>query len=70
MALAGAGLGLLLAWGTMRALSSLLFEVDPLNPALLAVAALLVVIVALLAAFVPTLQACKLNLTTALRYEG
>ena len=69
MAFAGAALGVLLALASMRALSSLLFEVQALDPPTLAGSVLLVVAVALLAAYVPAQRACRLNLTTALHHD-
>lgn len=69
MAIAGAALGLLLALVSMRALTSLLFEVHPLDPTTLAGSVLLVVAIALLAAYVPAHRACRLNLTAALRHD-
>jgi putative ABC transport system permease protein len=69
MAIAGAALGLLLALASMRALTSLVFEVHPLDPPTLAGSVLLVVAIALLAAYVPAHRACRLNLTTALRHD-
>lgn len=69
MAAIGAALGLLLAFGSMRGLASLLFEVSPLDPPTLAASVVFVVAVALVAAFVPAWRACRLSPMTALRYE-
>jgi ABC-type antimicrobial peptide transport system permease subunit len=70
MALIGAALGLMLAFASMRGLSSLLFEVSPLDPLTLAVSVAFVVVVALIAAFVPAWRACQLSPMTALRDDG
>jgi putative ABC transport system permease protein len=69
MAAIGAALGLLLAFGAMRGLASLLFEVSPLDPPTLAAAIMFVMAIALLAAFVPAWRASRLSPMTALRYE-
>lgn len=69
MALVGIGFGLLLAWVSLRGLASLLFEVGPLDPLALTGSVALVLVVALLAAFVPARRACRLNLMTALRHD-
>jgi predicted permease len=70
MALIGAVLGLVLALASMRGLASLLFEVSPLDPPTLAVSVAFVVVVALVAAFVPAWRACRLSPMTALRDDG
>jgi putative ABC transport system permease protein len=69
MAFAGAALGLVLALVSMRALTSLLFEVPPLDPLALVGSTLLVAAVALVAAYLPAQRACRLNLTRALRHD-
>ena len=69
MAAIGAALGLLLAFGSMRGLASLLFEVSPLDPASLAASVAFVMAVALVAAFVPAWRASRLSPVTALRYD-
>jgi CubicO group peptidase (beta-lactamase class C family) len=69
MAAIGAALGLLLAFGAMRGLASLLFEVSPLDPPTHAAANQFVMAIALLAAFVPAWRASRLSPMTALRYE-
>jgi ABC-type antimicrobial peptide transport system permease subunit len=69
MAFVGAALGLLLALASTRAITSLLFEIHPLDPPTLAGSVLLVVVIALLAAYLPAHRACRLNLTAALRHD-
>jgi ABC-type antimicrobial peptide transport system permease subunit len=70
MALVGAALGLLLAFFSMRGLSSFLFEVAPLDPLTLTASIMFVIGVALIAGFVPAWRACRLSPTTALRDDG
>jgi hypothetical protein len=65
----GAALGVSLALVSMRSLGSMLFEVDPLDPPTLTASVLFVVVVALLATFVPAWRASRLSPVTALRYE-
>jgi putative ABC transport system permease protein len=69
MALIGAGLGVVVTLGSTRGLASLLFEIDPLDPLTLGGSVVLVVAVALLAAFVPARRACTLSPMTALRHD-
>jgi ABC-type antimicrobial peptide transport system permease subunit len=47
----------------------LLFELDPHDPAVVASAALLVVVVALAAGFIPAYRASRVDPMRALRYE-
>jgi putative ABC transport system permease protein len=63
--LAGIALALLLS----RVLSSFLFEVQPTDPATLAIVAQLFVAVALLACWVPVRRAVRVDPLEALRYE-
>jgi putative ABC transport system permease protein len=69
LAAAGAALGLLLAALSTRALESLLFEVEPLDPITLAAAALSVVTVSVAACVVPALRASRLEPLRALRHD-
>lgn len=69
LALVGAGLGLLLAFASMRGFASLLFEVEPFDPPTLVGAVVVVLAVALLATFVPARRACRLSPMTALRHD-
>ena len=52
-----------------RVLSSFLFEVQPTDPATLAIVGLLFIAVALLACWVPVRRAVKVDPLEALRYE-
>jgi len=65
----GVGLGLLVALGVTRALSAMLYEVAPRDAATFAATALLLVVVALLATWVPARRATKVDPMAALRYE-
>ena len=69
MSAAGVVLGLGLAAALTRALTSLLFQVKPLDPLTLAAAAALVVFVTLAASYAPARRASRVNPITALRYE-
>lgn len=69
MASIGAGFGLVLAYVATRGLQSLLFNVDAIDPPTLVASVLLIVGVALAAAYVPARRACRLSTMQALRYE-
>jgi putative ABC transport system permease protein len=69
LALAGIGIGLVLAGAGSLALESLLFGVGPADPFALAVAALLFGAVGLTACYVPARRATAIHPTDALRYE-
>jgi ABC-type antimicrobial peptide transport system permease subunit len=66
---AGLALGLAGAALTTRYLSSLLFEVTPLNPATFAAVAALFAVVAAVAALVPARRATRVEPLTAIRQE-
>jgi len=66
---AGAGLGLVAAWGLTRVLSAMLFEVAPRDGVTFAVTALLLAAVALLATWLPARRATRVDPMVALRYE-
>lgn len=65
----GAALGLLAAWFCARLLESLLFEVRAHDPLLLGSALLLLLAVALVAAWLPARRAMRVDPMIALRYE-
>jgi putative ABC transport system permease protein len=71
MALAGGGLavGTVAALGVARSLDSLLFDVSPLDPGPLVVAAALVLVVAAVACLVPGRRAVRVDPVSALREE-
>jgi predicted permease len=66
---AGLALGLAASLAANRLLSSLLFGVSTLDPAVLGLSALLVALTGLLAAYLPARRATKVDPMVALRYE-
>jgi putative ABC transport system permease protein len=69
LTIAGIALGLLLAAGVARLLSSLLYEVSALDPLAFSVAPLILATVSLVATYIPARRASKVNPIAALRYE-
>jgi predicted permease len=69
LALSGTALGMLCAVGLTRYLRSLLFGVEPGDPATLALVSLLLAAVALLACYVPARRAVSVDPMTAVRCE-
>jgi hypothetical protein len=65
----GAVIGLAGAAGTTRLLSSMLFEIDPLDPSSIVGAALLLIVASALASYVPARQATGMNATAMLRSD-
>ena len=65
----GLGAGLLGAWGATRILKASLFQVSPTDPVSFGAAAALLVLIGLLAAWVPARRAARTDPATALRAE-
>lgn len=66
---AGIVMGLLAALASTRALRALLFEVSPTDPVTLVAVTLVLVVVALLASWLPARRATSIDPTEALRSE-
>jgi putative ABC transport system permease protein len=71
MTLAGLGvaIGLMVAFGIMRVMSSLLFEVSPVDPLTYAMVSLTLIAATVLACYVPALRATAVDPIEALRSE-
>jgi predicted permease len=69
MVVIGVALGIPLAIVASRALRTMLFEVTPVDPLSLAATAIVLLLVASLAAFIPARRATKVDPMVALRYE-
>jgi len=65
----GIGAGVLLAAGATRVIASLLYQVTPLDPLTFVSVPLLVLVTALLAAWIPALRASRADVTAVLRVE-
>jgi len=69
MAAIGVVLGIALSLAGTRLLSSLLFEIKPIDPVTLAIAAALVVVVTLAASYLPARRASLVHPMLALRQD-
>jgi ABC-type antimicrobial peptide transport system permease subunit len=70
MLLAGLAAGLAGAFALTRALRSLLFQVSVMDPAALALACVLMILVGILAALIPASRAAGVDPMAVLRDEG
>jgi putative ABC transport system permease protein len=69
LACAGVVIGLAVAFGVMRLMSSLLFEVNPIDPLTYALVSLTLIAATVLASYVPALRATTVDPIEALRSE-
>jgi putative ABC transport system permease protein len=70
LAITGLAIGVLASLGATRVLSSLLYEVSPLDPVTFVEVSVFLLAVILLACYLPARRASKLNPLRALRYQS
>jgi putative ABC transport system permease protein len=69
LALIGVTLGVAAALALTRVMKNLLFEVNPTDPVTFALIALLLVVIALIASYIPARRATKVDPLQALRHD-
>jgi ABC-type antimicrobial peptide transport system permease subunit len=69
LAAAGIAIGVVAALATTRVLESLLFEVQPGDPAILLLVSMILLLVSLLASLVPARRAARVDPSEALRAD-
>jgi len=69
LAAVGLGIGIVCALGLARVLSRFLYGVSPMSPAIYAGCAVVILVVATIAAFIPAQRAARVNATLVLRGE-
>jgi predicted permease len=69
LGLAGAGIGLALAWFSGKIISSRIYEIRASDPVILVAATLLITLITFLATTIPATRASRLNPASALRAE-